>query len=31
VLRKALSRDNQGRASGPLGVALDAIAKESAS
>jgi hypothetical protein len=31
VLRKALSRDNQGRASGPLGAALDAIAKESAS
>jgi hypothetical protein len=27
VLRKALSRDTRGRANGPLGVALDAIAE----
>ncbi len=27
VIRKALCRDNQGRASGPLGVALDIIAE----
>lgn len=29
AIRKALSRDSQGRASGPLGVALDAIAGSS--
>ena len=28
VLRKALSRDSHGRASGPLGAALDQIAEE---
>jgi len=28
VIRKALMRDSSGRASGPLGVALDAIAAE---
>jgi ribonucleoside-diphosphate reductase alpha chain len=30
VLRKALCRDSQGRASGPLGAALDAIAEREA-
>jgi hypothetical protein len=29
VLRKALSRDNQGRATGPLGAALDLTAERS--
>jgi hypothetical protein len=28
AIRKALSRDSQGRASGPLGCALDTIAEE---
>jgi hypothetical protein len=27
-IRKALCRDSQGRASGPLGAALDAIAEQ---
>jgi hypothetical protein len=31
TIRRALCRDSQGRASGPLGVALDALAWESAS
>jgi hypothetical protein len=28
VIRRALSRDNRGNASGPLGAALDTIARE---
>jgi ribonucleoside-diphosphate reductase alpha chain len=28
VIRRALSRNSQGRASGPLGAALDRLAKE---
>ena len=30
IIRQALCRDSQGRASGPLGAALDRIAAESA-